>query len=603
MSSDGAIDAATAARRTALVGVLDPADAGGAAVVGMAAPAVLAAVGPDAAVFLHSQLTNDVSGVDPGAGNLSARVSRTGHLRALFTLHRRVDDPTAFRMVLPADDVGRLRDDLDAFLFADDVTLSVEPARTWIAVQGPKAADVMDAAFGPLGFEPWGTLPEHAHRDLRRGRAGLAVPAGTWVIRRSLTGDVGFLVALPPDAAPDVVAPVVDAVTAAATAAGCVVTDTTGFSAALEVLRIEAGIPRLGPESAGKERLLPETGVDQQAVSYTKGCYLGQEVIARVRTYGSVPHLLRAIVLPSAGDAAADAARLATLPPPGTPLVHAGDGKKAGTLASATWSPVAGAPVVLAYLGRADRTPGAQVDLQADGVAVAGTIALLPLYSAPDAAAQVQQLYDRAIRTFADGQAGRALALLEEALRLDPSFGDAYEAIGVMLGRSGHFHEAIDVFRRLEEVVPDEPMVNTNLSLYYMKLGDKQTAEDEAGKATLKSMARARGRSGAGATVDEDLEKGKRKDAARKKAMFARVLEIDAADPIALFGMGTALLTLGEHEEAARWLAQALEVDKNNSPVYAAAGRALERLERVDEAVAVYKAGVEVASRKGDLMP
>ena len=52
--------------------------------------------------------------------------------------------------------------------------------------------------------------------------------------------------------------------------------------------------------------------------------------------------------------------------------------------------------------------------------------------------------------------------------------------IGVMLGKTGRFHEAIDFFRRLEEVAPDEPMVNTNLSVFYMKIGDKQTAEDQS---------------------------------------------------------------------------------------------------------------------------
>jgi Flp pilus assembly protein TadD len=60
---------------------------------------------------------------------------------------------------------------------------------------------------------------------------------------------------------------------------------------------------------------------------------------------------------------------------------------------------------------------------------------------------------------------------------------------------------------------------------------------------------------------------------------------------------------LGEAAEAAKHLARAVEVDKNNSAVYVPLGKALEQLERVDEAVAAYRAGMEVASRKGDLMP
>ncbi|HMV66584.1 MAG TPA: tetratricopeptide repeat protein, partial [Myxococcota bacterium] len=197
------------------------------------------------------------------------------------------------------------------------------------------------------------------------------------------------------------------------------------------------------------------------------------------------------------------------------------------------------------------------------------------------------------------GAMTRAMDRLEATLRLDPTFGDAYEAIGVILGKAGRFHEAIDFFRRLEEVAPDEPMVNTNLSLYYMKIGDKQTAEDESGRATLKQMMRQRGKG----QVDADLEASRRKDAARKREMFKKVLAFDEADPIALFGLGTALLTLGEADEAAATLRRAVEVDRNNSAVYLALGKALERAGRDDEAVATWRSGVEVASRKGDWMP
>ena len=65
----------------------------------------------------------------------------------------------------------------------------------------------------------------------------------------------------------------------------------------LELLRIEAGIVRVGPDTRGRKRILPETGLEQHTVSYTKGCYLGQEVIARVRTYGALPFGLRGLVL------------------------------------------------------------------------------------------------------------------------------------------------------------------------------------------------------------------------------------------------------------------------------------------------------------------
>jgi len=538
-----------------------------------------------------------VGGLAPGSGNLTARVERTGHLVALTSLHRWPDaEVDRYWMMGEPAAVDALHQALDAFLFADEVTLSPGRPMRWLTVQGPKAAEVCTAVFGALGFEPWEALPEGALRLLRRTRkdVDITLPDGTVALRRSLTGDVGFLIGLP--AAADAFRPLAEAMSTAMQQVGGAIAHAEDFDAALAILRVEAGQVRVDLDLGARRRLLPETGLEQAAVSYTKGCYIGQEVIARVRTYGSVPNLLRALVF-----AGADEALLAALPAPGDEL-RLSDGTKAGTWAARTLSPVAGGVVALAFLGRKHRTPGRDLEiLDAEGVPHTTTVRTSPLYAAPDQAARVQQLYDRAIRTFADGHEDRALAMMEEALRLDPGFGDAYEAIGVMLGRSGRFHEAIDVFRRLEEVAPDEPMVNTNLSLYFMKIGDRETAEDESGKATLKTMARARGKGGQ--DVAEDLAESKRKEAERKVVMFQRVLGIDPEDDIALFGLGSALLTLDRPDEAEPHLAHALRVSKNNSVAYAAHGKALERLHRPDEAVATYRQGIEVASRQGDLMP
>lgn len=575
-------DAALArvARRAALVSVLDDP-----AAVGMARPGLVRARGPDAPRFLHSQLTNEVEKLEPGQGNLQARVARTGHVEQLLSLHRAPGDGEPELLLLTERvNAEALIRTLDAFLFSDVLTLQVDDQARFIAVQGPAAPAICEAACGPLGFEPWDTLPEHAVRPLRRARGGITLQPGAFAIRRSLGGDAGFLLLL--DEADPALPALADALADAAAAHGGQRAPALAFSGALEILRLEAGVARIGPETTPKRRLLPETGMEQSAVSYTKGCYLGQEVIARVRTYGSVPTLLRALLLEG------------TPPAPGEDLLLEG-GERVGTIASQAWSVVREAPVALAYLDRAWRTPGRRLTFQGPAGPWSATVAALPLHHAADAAARVQQLYDDAVRTYADGDTDGALALMEETLRIDAGFADAYEAIGVILGKAGRFHEAIDFFRRLEEVAPDEPMVNTNLSLYYMKIGDKETAEDESGKATLKQMTRARGKG----SVDADLEASKRKDAARKREMFKKVLAFDEVDPIALFGLGTALLTLGEAAEAADTLARAIAVDKNNSAVYLTRGKALEKLGRFDDAVEVWRAGIEVASRKGDRMP
>ena len=102
--------------------------------------------------------------------------------------------------------------------------------------------------------------------------------------------------------------------------------------------------------------------------------------------------------------------------------------------------------------------------------------------------------------------------MLADALRLEPTFADAYELIGVILGRAGRYHEAIDFFRRLEEVAPEEPMVHTNLSLYYMKIGDRTQAEEEAAKATTKQFRTVRWQSKSASEIADDQQQRKLKE-------------------------------------------------------------------------------------------
>lgn len=564
-------DAAAASRSGARAGA-----AGG---WGLCDVGVLRVTGRDAASFLHSQLTQDIAGLDEGAGAVAARVRRTGHLLGWGTVHRA--DATSYLWVGERADLPMVQADLDAFLFADDAVMTdVTASYTALWLFGAEAAAVGEAVFGPVGFEPWASLPEGAIRPLTRGRGGLRVPTGTWVVRRILTGDPSFLLLVPGDAS--------EVTAALAARDGWLPTDT--LAEVVERCRIEAGLVRPGVDQE-KPRLLPESGLEQLAVSYTKGCYLGQEVIARVRTYGSVPFLLRGLVFDDPAD----------VPEPGASIVVGG--APVGQAASAAWSTVLGAPLGLAWLDRSHRTPGRTLHLEVEGRTVAARVTLLPVYAVPDASARVALHYDRGIRRFAEGDPDGALEELAGALRLDPTFADAYEAIGVMLGRAGRFHEAIDFFRRLEEVAPGEPLVNTNLSLYYMKLGDKETAEAESGKAVAKNLARARGPGASIAEIEADQEAARLKDAHRKRSMFEKVLAFDPDDPIALFGLGNALSVLGAWGEAEPVCARAVAAQKNSSAPYLAHGKVLEKLDRVDEAIAVYRQGVEVASRKGDLMP
>lgn len=549
--------------------------------------------GPDAATFLHSQLTNEVNALKPGEGNLTARVTRTGTLVRYGSLHR-LPDGQSFLILLEREGVRGLIADLEKFAVVEDVSLAdVSDEFDWIAIQGPEALQAAEEAFGSAravnseNAEPLRTVPDNSAREFVSGPC-----AGTLLFIRSLAGDAGCIVAVPREA--ELSGEIIERVRGCEHGKSLVHLQGAELHETLDTLRVEAGVVRIGVDVGQGEVVLPEAGLEQQVVSYSKGCYLGQEVIARIRTYGSVPLVLRGLVLERESAA-------------GVPPLRADamleDGTKVGRFASRAFSPMLNAFVAFAFLDRSHRTPGTKLKLRgADGSILNAEVRLLPFYRAADTASRVAFLHDRAIRLFAAGNDEQAQALLEEALRIDPSFSEGYETLGVLLGRRGKFTEAIDIFKRLEEVAPDEPMVHTNLSLFYMKIGDKVAAEEEKAKGVIKQFGKFAGAKKAEQFAAEEAAK-KRADAERKRAMFEEVLDIDAEDPIALFGLGNALSALEDWEGAERVLAKSCAVQSDNSAAYLARGRALEMLSREADAVEVYRTGMAVASKKGDLMP
>ena len=530
------------------------------------APALgaLLVAGADAGTFLHAQLTSDVAALAPGTGQLSARLDRKGALVAWFSLHRLPEQGQPFATylaLLPRAEIAGLMADLERFVIGEDVLLEdVSDEFDGAVVQGPAAA---------------GGMAEFAVR----------AEAAGFTIARSFTGDAGYLRLVPRGASLAVPMPMIGS------------DPDDAADTAWHWLRVEAGWPLLGTDLAPGGRVLPQTGLEDRTVSYTKGCYLGQEVVARIRTYGSVPEALRGLVL---GELPGDA--LPSFPAPGQALGDA-EGRKLGTWASGALSVAWQRPVALAYVGRAQRTPGTVLTVRlADGTTTPAEVVLLPFHDSTDAAQRARRLHERAVHLFSRGDDGRAVALLEEAIALDPAFAEAYEALGVILGRGERYHQAIDIFKRLGEIAPDEPMVHTNLSLYYMKIGDKDEAERQKAEATLKRFAGLDGEKAAREDAAAETA-ARRADAERKLGMFGEVLQIDPDDPLALMGLGNALVTLERLEEAEPHLARACAVQKDNSAAYASHGKLLERLGRTDEARAVFTAGVQVASRKGDLMP
>ena len=297
---------------------------------------MLAVTGPLRQKFLHNLLSNDVQGRAPGQGGLAALMDARGRLQALLRVL--VGRDTVW-LEAPAAGLPELERTLVHYRVAAPVRFAVEPADV-VAVLGPLARDVL-------------------------ARAGAETPelgAGDHVTARLAGAEVRVVSApdLPASAlvlhAPAAAA---DEVCAALSAAGAVPLGRD----ALDVLRIEEGRPWFGVDVTD-ENLLHETGLVRQYHSSAKGCYVGQEVIARLEARGgNVNKLLRGLRLER---------------PVTTGAVVRADEREVGRVTTAGVSPRLG-PVALAYVHRSRFEPGTPVTVEED---VRATVVALP-FEAP----------------------------------------------------------------------------------------------------------------------------------------------------------------------------------------------------------------------------
>jgi len=132
------------------------------------------------------------------------------------------------------------------------------------------------------------------------------------------------------------------------------------------MIRIEAGIPRFGADM-DETNLAPEAGLESRAISYSKGCYIGQEVIARVRTYGQVAKSLRGLCLPD---------KLEELPHGGQKLFHSG--KEVGYITSALASPALQRNIALGYVRRECNEPGSELKVRTSTGEYSARVVALP---------------------------------------------------------------------------------------------------------------------------------------------------------------------------------------------------------------------------------
>jgi folate-binding protein YgfZ len=277
--------------------------------------------GEDRVRFLHGMVSNDIEKLTAGLGCHAAMLTTKGKLLADFVV---TCEPERLRLVLDASLLEKIRAHLDKHIVMDDVELAAADLPA-LGVYGDDAAATVASATG-LDAGVLAALPAYHF-------------AGN-VVRTPELGGVGFWIL---DGAAAVVGTALD-------------------DAEFEERRIEAGTPRYGVDM-GEDRLPIEAGIND-AVSFDKGCYLGQEVIARATNLGHINRRLVGLVLD--GDAPAD---------PGTKLASASK-PEAGWITSSARSRRLGKTIALGYVHRTLWDPGTQLTV-ADGRTA--TVAALPL--------------------------------------------------------------------------------------------------------------------------------------------------------------------------------------------------------------------------------
>ena len=231
----------------------------GAAIGSISPRAQIAVAGPDRAAYLQGLLTNDIQALAEGSGCYAAWLSPQG--RMLTDMHV-LQSAGMLLLDVPAAQASAMLARLDQFLFSEDVRIeSLVEAMTGVWVHGPQAAAVIERVDPrPRGSARTGRLPAR-HRDVRRqsrvGRADRSAGRSR-LLRVPGPSDEERFVAAAVDAGARVVA-----------------------AEALHAARIEAGYPLFGIDMTD-DTIPLEAGIEQRAISFTKGCFVGQEVVIRV---------------------------------------------------------------------------------------------------------------------------------------------------------------------------------------------------------------------------------------------------------------------------------------------------------------------------------
>ena len=302
--------------------------------------------GKDRASFLHRVLSNDIQSLGIGTGTYATLLMPQGKIIADMNVF-----VFANKILLETD--GGLEKKLIEALQKLHVTEELEikdVTQDWILLspQGPKAEALVSALIhGPVMVDE-----EFSHTNFT------ILDTAATLVRRSVTGEKGFYLVIPKENGEPIAKRILEV--------GKLYGIRPVGAGAYEILRIEAGIPRYGIDM-DETVMLPETGLEGIAASETKGCYPGQEVVAKIKTYGGLNRKLSGLIfekaaLPRTGD-----------------KISAGR-EEIGYITSACHSPTLEKGISLAYLKKGYFDYGIEVSIGSAGQSIPAKTAPIPFY-------------------------------------------------------------------------------------------------------------------------------------------------------------------------------------------------------------------------------
>jgi len=527
---------------------------------------IISVKGKETFTFLQTQTTNDVLQIQIGQGQNNAITDRQARLIANFSVHRAAENEAL--IMVESSQKELLLNHIKTYLFREEVEFTALNY-TLLALQGPKSPLVLEKIFEDQ------SLPDKPNDTAQLTLDGNQVA----LILRSLTGEEGHILCFQNKLKDSLIQKILNTETPLIEVG----------KTAREMLRIEAGIPIFGKDMDQKN-ILPETGLEHSCVSYNKGCYIGQEVIARIKTYGAPNFALMGLIIEGSDL------------PPYNGTLRLGD-KKIGIIKSSVRSVSLDKIISLAYIQKDHRSPDIDLEATIDNSSVKVKTCLLPFYQAQTRKDHSKILLTQALKVYKNQEdLDRPIAILRESIELDPKNAAAYEALGVFLSKQDKLDEAIALMKRLTEINPQEIMAHSNLSVYYMKQGRIEDAENEKAEATAIQFEQAIEKNMAKKLKKKEAEQ-KKKDMEERVGMFKQVLEIDPKDQVANFGLGSIYLETGRYQEGLEPLKTVVEEYQDYSAAYLLLGKTWEKLSNKEEAIQVYKKGIAAASKKGDLMP